>query len=90
MIWIEKKELDADPKAIQQIEFVGKFKKLDNNGNSTNASNDQSMFVITILEFSKKCNGLIKMAKYEEAKVKLTTIQLNKLKSAARNMTEKR
>ena len=25
----EQKELDADPKAIQQIKFVGKLKKLD-------------------------------------------------------------
>ena len=26
------KELDADPKSIQQIEFVGQLKKLDDNG----------------------------------------------------------
>ena len=36
-----QKESDADPKAIQQIEFVGNWKKtkqtnkLDNNGNGT-------------------------------------------------------
>ena len=29
-----QKELDADPKAIQQIEFVGKLKKLDNTNNN--------------------------------------------------------
>ena len=44
-----QKQLDAEPKAIQQIGFVGRFKTLDNNGNATDASNDQSMFVLTIL-----------------------------------------
>ena len=28
-----QKELNADPKAITQIEFVGQLKKLDDNGN---------------------------------------------------------
>ena len=28
-----QKELNADPKAIQQIKFVGQLKKLDDNGN---------------------------------------------------------
>ena len=45
-----QKELDADPKAIQQVEFVGQLKKLDTNGNTTDAGNDQSMFVFTVLE----------------------------------------
>ena len=45
-----QKELDTDPKAIQQIEFVGQLKKLDGDGNTTDADNDQSMFVLTILE----------------------------------------
>ena len=31
--------------------------------------------------FSRKGNDLIKMAEYEEARVKLTNTQLNKLKS---------
>ena len=39
-----QKELDADPKAIQQIEFVGQLKKLNNNNNDV-----ESMFVLTIL-----------------------------------------
>ena len=43
-----QKELDADPKAIQQIEFVGQSKKLDDHGNAADAGNDQSMFVLTI------------------------------------------
>ena len=30
----KKKELDANPKAIQQIEFVGQLKKLYNNNNN--------------------------------------------------------
>ena len=45
-----QKELDADLKVIQQIEFVGKLEKLDANDNTTNAGNDQSMFLLTILE----------------------------------------
>ena len=49
-----QKELDADPKAIQQIEFVGQLKKLDDDGNATDASNGQSMFVLAILEKIKE------------------------------------
>ena len=47
-------ELDADPEGIQQIEFVGKLKKLDTNCNATDADDDQSWFVLTILEKTKK------------------------------------
>ena len=36
-----QKELDPDPKAIQQIEFVGQLKKLNKYNN-----NDESMFVL--------------------------------------------
>ena len=39
-----QKRLDADPKAIQQIEFVGQLTKLDDNNNV------ESIFVLTILE----------------------------------------
>ena len=39
-----QKELDSDPKAIQQIGFVGQLKKLNNNN-----KNVESMFVLTIL-----------------------------------------
>ena len=50
-----QKELDADPKAIQQEEFVGQLKKLDANDNPADAAgNDQSMFVLTILEKIKE------------------------------------
>ena len=45
-----QKELDADPKAIQQIKFVRKLKRLDANGNATDTGNDQSVFVLTISE----------------------------------------
>ena len=41
-----QKELDADPKAIQQIEFVGQLKNID----ITNADGTQAMFILTILE----------------------------------------
>ena len=50
-----QKELAADPKAIQQTEFVGQLKKLDGNDYAKDAgNNDQSMFVSTILEKIKK------------------------------------
>ena len=49
-----QKELDADPKAIQQIGFVGKLNKLDGDGNATDAGNDQSMSVLTISEKIKE------------------------------------
>ena len=50
-----QKELDADPKAIQQIEFVDRLKKLDTDDNATDAGgNDQSMFVLKVLEKIKE------------------------------------
>ena len=45
-----QKELDADPKVIQQIEFIRNFKKLDGDGNAMDGGADKSMFVVTILE----------------------------------------
>ena len=42
-----QKELNTDPKEIQQIEFVGQLKKLDDDG-------IESMFFLTILEKSKE------------------------------------
>ena len=45
-----QKELDADSKAMKQIEFVGQLKNVDNKGKATDAGNPQSMFVWTILE----------------------------------------
>ena len=44
-----QKELDADPKAIQQIEFIGQWKRLNVNNN-----NDQFMFILTNLEKNKE------------------------------------
>ena len=49
-----QKKLDAEPKSIQQIEFIGQLKKLDDYGNATNAGDDQSMFVLAILEKNKE------------------------------------
>ena len=43
-----QKELDADPKVIQQIEFVGQLKKLNDNNNV------ESMFILTILAKTKE------------------------------------
>ena len=45
-----QKEIDADPKPLQQIELVG----LDDDGNATDAGNHQSMLVLTILEKIKE------------------------------------
>ena len=45
-----QKELDTDPKAIQQIEFVGKLKNTD----GANAEGTQSLFVLRILEKNKE------------------------------------
>ena len=61
-----QKELDADRKAIQQTEFVGQIR----NSDDAIVANE-SMFVLTILEkskkqdsnFSRKCSGLIKHGK---------------------------
>ena len=46
-----QKELDADPKAIKQIEFIGQLEKLDADDNATDdRNNDQSILVLMILE----------------------------------------
>ena len=44
----------ADPKAIQQIEFLGQLKKLGDDGNATDAGSGQYMSVLTILEKIKE------------------------------------
>ena len=76
-----QKELDADPKAIQQIEFVGQLK----NDDGENADGTQSMFVITILRKNqrdktkislRKRDGTIKDGKLSRSKSKLTNTQL--------------
>ena len=79
---------------IQQIDFVAQLKKIDANGNATNAgNNDQSMPVLASLEknekseitfLSKNCNSTIEMVNYQKERVKLTNTLLNKLKSAAK------
>ena len=60
-----QKELDADPKAIYQIQFVVQLKEVD----SVNTHDAESIFVLTISEKIKKnmakillrkCNSLIK------------------------------
>ena len=47
---IRKKELDANPKAIQQIQFVRQFKNVD----GINEDGAESMFILTILEKIKE------------------------------------
>ena len=91
-----QKELDTDPKAIQQLEFTGQLKKLHDNDNAADYGNAQSIFVLTIFRKHKKTRlkfsqgsvtVLKKMANYQEVRIKLTNTQLNKLKSAAKNKT---
>ena len=48
------KESDAGPKRIQQIEFVGQLKRLDDNGNATGSGADQFIIVLVILEKIKE------------------------------------
>ena len=65
-----KKELDVDPKAIQEMQFVRQSKNTD----GQNTDGTQSKFVLTVLEkikearskskiLSRKCNCLIKNGK---------------------------
>ena len=71
---------------------------LDADDNATDAGdNDQSMFVLTILEKLKETRLKLSqgsvtvlwiMTNYQEMKVKLTNTRLNKLKFAAKSKTE--
>ena len=85
----KKQALDADPKAIQEANFIG------------NIETNLSMFFIieeakeTVLGFykalGKLCNFLcfnIKMAQYNSWNVKLSHSELNKLKPGIENRTE--
>ena len=47
-------KIDTDPKATQQTEFTQQLKNLDNIGNAADAGNNQTMFVLMILENSNK------------------------------------
>ena len=51
---LSQQKIDTDPKAIQQTEFVQQLKNLDNIGNAADAGNNQTMFVLMILENSNK------------------------------------
>ena len=44
-----QRQLDADSKAIQQIEIVGQLKKLDAAAADDDDDDDESMFILTIL-----------------------------------------
>ena len=89
----KQQALDADPRAIQQINFTA---NLDRAGNTT------MFFIIeetkeTVLDFSQGTAKLLwgwfnfdqyKMTQYNNLNVKLSNSQLNKLKSAIKNETE--
>ena len=68
MIWAEKKELDADHKATQQIEFVEQLK----NVNGINTDLVESMFVLTNLE-----KNLKKRLKFPQRSVTVLQITAN-------------
>ena len=68
-----QKEFDADPKATQQVEFVGPLKSND----GINADGTYSMFVLAILQkikemrlkfFPRKRDSLIKDGKLSRSK----------------------
>ena len=50
----EQKELDADPKAIQQIKFVGKLKKLDDDDDDGYDDDDRAEINVYFNDFGKK------------------------------------
>ena len=49
-----QKELNADPKAIQQIWIVGQLKNVDNDYNAIDGGETQTIFILKILEKIKK------------------------------------
>ena len=71
-----QKELDTDPKAIQQIEFVQQLKESDDNGNAIDACADKNVWFIDFGQnqrnetkiLSRKCNSLIKDCKLWRSK----------------------
>ena len=84
------KALDANPKAIHLIKFVGQLKKLDGNYNPEDAGNDQSINNFRKNQrnetkiFSRKCNSLIKDGSNNLFKISRFE---NKLKSAVKYKT---
>ena len=88
MNYVDKIKNHADPKAIQEIAFIGQLTNPDNK-----IVANESMFDLTILEkiketrlkFSKESVTVLqKMVNYQEGRIKLTIMQLNKLRSAAK------
>ena len=77
-----KKDVDTDPKAIQQTECIVQLKNTDR----ITADGNQPMFVLTILEKIKETR-----AKFSQGRVivlkKMRNSQLSKLKYAAKNET---
>ena len=62
MIWAEKR-IRCWSKCNYAIGSVGQLKRLDNDGNATDAWADNCIFILTILENQRnktKCNNLIK------------------------------
>ena len=47
---LSRHKIDADWKAIQEIEFITKLQTLDKIGHATDADDNQSIFLLQILE----------------------------------------
>ena len=87
----KQEALDADPKAIQQINFIG---NLEEQSTIFFIIEEGKETVLDFLQGTVKYSNLIfffnikKMAKYNALNVKLFNLQLNKLKSAIKNEPE--
>ena len=78
------RQRDPDPKSIQLIEFVGQLKELHANDNATDASNNQSLFVLTIFKKIKEIRlkisqgsvtVLLIITNYQKSRVEITNTQ---------------
>ena len=85
----KQQSLDADPTAIQQINFTA---NLDRAGNCRSKRNCFRHFTRNLESFVNAKHNLIfyqyNMTQYNSLNVKLSNSQLNKLKSAIKNESE--
>ena len=85
-----QKELDDDPKTIQQIEFGRQLKNVD----GINADGAESMFILTILDenqrreikiFSRNCNSISNNGKLSRSKSLTNKYTTKQIKICSRN-----
>ena len=84
-----QKELDADPKAIQQMECVRKLKNED----GINSDGTQSIFILTIKKknqrndiniLSRKCSSIIKDGKLSRCESKANKLTIKQIKTCSK------